>query len=260
MKKRKERMLKIFSLSVICLCLCYAGWEISQYIIHSRGMIVEFPEGEDETYSEYGFPDYKVFNKNWSEKKLGNCDFTIDEKGDFLCCVCSVMAAARKSGESTPDKVNALLCELNGYTENGEIKKSVLNKMAENVKYHNFINASLDDDHVVKSTDDPNTAFDIVKVKKGNDYRWIVIKGIFGKDYWCMDPKEEEDTCLSDYECRIYEWYTVGELKNNVNLEKMEIEEDSLQEIVQKQWRTVIQGDLALVGLQIFFIIIYGEI
>lgn len=258
--KKKVRVKKIFGLSVACLFLCCVGWKISQYIIHSQGVVIGFPEGQDETYSEYGFPHYKVFDKNWSEKKLGNSDSTIGEKGDFLCCVCSVMVAAGKNGESTPDRVNALLCELDGYAKNGEIKKSVLKRMTENVKYHNFINASLEDNQVVKSTDDPNTAFDIVKVKKGNDYRWVVIKGILGNDYWCMDPKEEKDTSLSDYESRIYEWYTVGKLKDNVNLENTEIEEDSLQDIIRNKWRAVIQGDLAYVGLRIFFLIIYGDI
>ena len=45
------------------------------------------------------------------------------------------MAAAEKNDDSTPDKVNALLCELEGYDKDGDMKKDVLKAIAENVKY-----------------------------------------------------------------------------------------------------------------------------
>lgn len=196
--KKKKRMIRIAGLSAAFLLLCHAGWEISQYILHSRGTVVEYPGVEDESdssvYSDYGFPPYKVSDETWSGEKLGDSGWTIGEKGDFLCCVCSVMEASGLNGDITPDKVNALLCELGGYDKDGEVKKGVLKAVAENVKYHNFINPGLGDDKVVRSTADPGTAYDIVRVKKGDDYRWVVIMGIYGKDYWCMDPREKEDT------------------------------------------------------------------
>ena len=181
---------------------------------------------------------------------MGDSGWTIGEKGDFLCCVCSVMAAAGKNGDSTPDKINAIMCEVEGYGKNGDIKKDVLEAIAENVKYHNSIDPALKDNRVVKSTDDPNSAFDIVKVKKGDDYRWVVIKGIYGKDYWCMDPKEEKESYLSDYGSRVYEWYTIGSLQDGVNVNKKESVLERIGEIENRKRKKFI-----IVGLFVLLIV-----
>lgn len=248
MSKRKKRRFIITGIIVALLHLCFTGWKISQYIVHSQGVDIEFPNSKYMiTYSDYGFPRYKVFDKNWSEDRLGDSGWTIGEKGDFLCCVCSVMAAAGKNGDSTPDKINAIMCEVEGYGKNGDIKKDVLEAIAENVKYHNSIDPALKDNRVVKSTDDPNSAFDIVKVKKGDDYRWVVIKGIYGKDYWCMDPKEEKESYLSDYGSRVYEWYTIGSLQDGVNVNKKESVLERIGEIEnRKRKRFIIVGEFVL--------------
>ena len=231
MKSKKQ-----LSIIAVLLLLCLVGWKISQYIIYDRGTEIEIPKKNYiVTYSDYGFPKYKVFDENWSGERLGDSGWTIGEKGDFLCCVCSVMAAVGKNDDSTPDKVNAILCEVGGYGTDGGIKGDVLEAIAENVTYHNFIDSALEDDQVVKSTDDPDTAFDIVKVKKGDEYRWIVIKGIYGKDYWCMDPKEDKDSYLSDYGNRVYEWYTIGRLQDGVNIDKKESVLEKIEEIEKRK-------------------------
>lgn len=234
MTKGKKRRYIIPGIIIVLLLLCFTGWEIS----HSQGTAIEIPVDKDTTCVYWGsFPEYKIFDKIWSEEKLGDSGNTVKEKGDFLCCVCSVIAAAGEDYFITPDKFNVLLCELNGYSKCGDIKKDVLKAIAENVTYHYVIDPALENHEESKDLNDPPVAFDIVKVKKGSDYRWIVIEGFSddGKDYRCMDPKEKTETCLSDYGSRVYEWYTIGRLQDGVNIDKKESVLERIEEIEKRK-------------------------
>lgn len=238
------------------LLLWCIGWQIAQSI-HSRGTLVVVPDGEDTTYREWAsFPSYKVFDEHWNEERLGESVWTIGGRGDFLCCVCSVMAAARGDESITPNKVNTLLNEMDGYDEDGNIKTGVLRKIAKNVRTHYFIDSELEDSGVSKDEFAYNLAYDIVKVKKEDEYRWIVIKGYSkdGKDYRCMDPREEKETVLSDYGSYVYDWYTVGKLREEVDLKKREIEKKPEGEI---WFRGVTRGNWAIISLGILLFAIY---
>ena len=171
MTKNKKRRFRIVSLLIAFLLLCCIGWQIAQSI-HSRVTLVGVPKGEDTSYREWAsFPSYKVFDKLRSGEKLGDSGWTIGEKGDFLCCVCSAMAAAEDNEYITPNRVNDLLNEIEGYDEDGNIKRSVLSKVARNVRYHYFIDSELEDNGVSKDFDNHNVAYDIVRVKKEDEDR-----------------------------------------------------------------------------------------
>lgn len=121
--------------------------------------------------------------------------------------------------------------------------------IAENVTYHYFIDPALENSEESKDLNDPPVAFDIVKVKKGGDFRWIVLEGFSndGKDYRCMDPRETTETCLADYGSRVYEWYTVGKLQDGVNIEKKESVLKRIGEIEnRKRKRFIIVGEFVL--------------
>ena len=246
MSKRKKRRFIIAGIIAVLLLLCFTGWKISL----GRGTAIEIPVDKDTTCVYWGsFPEYKILDRIWCEEKLGDSGITIGEEGDFLCCVCSVIAAAGENYFITPDKVNALLCELYGYSKHGDIKKDVLKAIAENVTYHYFIDAALENSEESKDLNDPPVAFDIVKVKKGGDFRWIVLEGFSndGKDYRCMDPRETTETCLADYGSRVYEWYTVGKLQDGVNIEKKESVLKRIGEIEnRKRKRFIIVGEFVL--------------
>lgn len=217
MSKRKKRRFIIAGIIAVLLLLCFTGWKIS----HGRGTAIEIPVDKDTTCVYWGsFPEYKILDRIWCEEKLGDSGITIGEEGDFLCCVCSVIAAA---GENY--------------------------FIAENVTYHYFIDPALENSEESKDLNDPPVAFDIVKVKKGGDFRWIVLEGFSndGKDYRCMDPRETTETCLADYGSRVYEWYTVGKLQDGVNIEKKESVLKRIGEIEnRKRKRFIIVGEFVL--------------
>ena len=80
-----------------------------------------------------------------------------------------------------------------------------------------------------------------------------MIKGFSkdGNDYRCMDPREEEETVLSDYGSRVYDWYTVGKMREEVDLDKKEIEKESEEEIWY--WGSLgIQNDGMITAMGIF--------
>ena len=91
MSKRKKRRFIIAGIIAVLLLLCFTGWKIS----HGRGTAIEIPVDKDTTCVYWGsFPEYKILDRIWCEEKLGDSGITIGEEGDFLCCVCSVIAAA----------------------------------------------------------------------------------------------------------------------------------------------------------------------
>lgn len=192
------------------------------------GVLVEEPNGTLEEghqiYSDWGDGlRFKVFDERWCEKEIGESGKKIKEYGDFLCCICAVASTADYM-YYTPNRMNTILSELNGYDKNGDINNSILQEVVRNVKLHDTINSELSDEEITRNPMEEDVVYDIIKVKKDGEFRWVVMEGLSedGKHYQCMDPQEKEITYLSDYGNRVYVWYTMGGLQKEIDIDNKE--------------------------------------
>lgn len=223
-----KKKIIIWILAGLCLLaglIWIAGKRIQQNRMHRDGVAVEEPKfGNERAEGSHAFA-YEVSDPGWSGLKMGDTGKTIGEEGDFLCCVCSVMSLADKTtakNKYTPDKLNAVISGIDGYEEDGTFRSGVLKEIAENAKRQKVIVPGLTGQDLVRDPKDPDIVYDIVKVKKDGRYRWVAITGLSKdkKQYQCMDPKEETAVNLSDYDSRVYDWYTLGGLRGDVDLSK----------------------------------------
>ncbi|MCI8793062.1 MAG: hypothetical protein HFG38_09715 [Eubacterium sp.] len=223
-----KKKIIIWILAGLCLLaglIWIAGKRIRQNQMHRDGVAVEEPKfGNERAEGSHAFA-YEVSDQGWSGLKMGDTGKTIGEEGDFLCCVCSVMSLADKTtakNKYTPDKLNAVISGIDGYEEDGTFRSGVLKEIAENAKRQKVIVPGLTGQDLVRDPKDPDIVYDIVKVKKDGRYRWVAITGLSKdkKQYQCMDPKEETAVSLSDYDSRVYDWYTLGGLRGDVDLSK----------------------------------------
>lgn len=226
MSKKKIVLWVLIGLLLLVPVIWITGRRIQINKIHQEGIVVEEPKFGNERSKGRSDFHYKVSDADWKDQVLGDTGLMIAEEGDFLCCVSSVMSMADtttdQKADYTPDKLNNLLNEIDGYEESGAVKGSVLKEIARNVKIHDRIDNRLQGDNLERDPKDSDVVYDIVKVKKDGDDRWIVVTGLSKdkKHYQCIDPKEESVTNLSDYGNRVYEWYTLGGLNSDVDLAK----------------------------------------
>lgn len=225
MTKKKIIIVILAGLCLLAGIIWIAGKRIRQNQMHRDGVAVEEPKfGNERAEGSHAFA-YEVSDPGWSGLKMGDTGKTIGEEGDFLCCVCSVMSLADKTtakNKYTPDKLNAVISGIDGYEEDGTFRSGVLKEIAENAKRQKVIVPGLTGQDLVRDPKDPDIVYDIVKVKKDGRYRWVAITGLSKdkKQYQCMDPKEETAVSLSDYDSRVYDWYTLGGLRGDVDLSK----------------------------------------
>lgn len=225
MSKKKIVLLVLIGLLLLIPAIWIAVRRYQLNKIHQDGVLIEEPKfGNERSGGRKDF-HYQVSDMDWKDQILGDTGKTIEQRGDLLCCVCSVLSMAdknEKKTEYTPDKLNNILSEIDGYEEDGAVRGSVLKEIAENVKYHDRIDTRLQGEKLVRDQKSPDAVYDIVKVKKNGDDRWVVITGLSKdkKKYQCVDPKEESVTYLSDYGNRVYEWYTMGGFDSDVDMAK----------------------------------------
>lgn len=232
--KRLLLMLAVLLIQVIVVWATIKKIEV--YRIHHEGVMMEEPDDHvHHGYIDWYFTQYKVFDKRWSSQELGESGKTIAEYGDFLCCVSIAMSAAEDGmGGYRPDIINKLLCSTDGYDKDGDIKKKTLRKYVQEITWYDDIDPHLKYERKYHTLADffsmnDYSVLDVVKVKKGEDFRWVVVIDITedGKDYICTDPQEEADTTyLSDYGNRVYDRYTMGGFSEDYRSEVDEIADE----------------------------------
>ncbi len=225
MSKKKIMIGILAGLCLLAGIIWIAGIKLQRSRMHRDGIAVEEPRFGNERAEGSSAFAYQLSDPGWSGLKMGDTGETIGKNGSFLCCVCSVMSLADKTtakNKYTPDKLNAVIGGIDGYEEDGVFRSGVLKEIAENVTHHEVMDPSLTGQDLVRDPKDPDIVYDIVKVKKDGRFRWVAVTGLFKdkKQYQCMDPEEETAVSLSDYGSRIYDWYTLGGLRGDVDLSK----------------------------------------
>ena len=159
MSKKKIVLLVLVGLLLLIPVIWIAVRRGQLNKLHQDGVVVEEPKfGNERSDGRKDF-HYKVSKKDWKDQVLGDIGKTIAEKGDFLCCVCNAMSMADTSKDKqisyyTPDKLNNVLSEIDGYEEDGTVKASVLKEIARNAKVHDRIDTRLQADKLVRNPED----------------------------------------------------------------------------------------------------------
>ena len=129
MSKKKIVLLVLIGLLLLIPVIWIAVRRNQLNKIHQDGVLIEGPKfGNERSEGTKDF-HYKVSDKDWRDQILGDTGKTTVRRGDFLCCVCSVLSMTDKKGkktEYTPDKLNHILSEIDGYEEDGAVRGGVL--------------------------------------------------------------------------------------------------------------------------------------
>ncbi len=150
----------------------------------------------------FALPDNAVYysqkNPEWAEDALGNSRYKMSDSGCLVTCL-SCALTMQEIQKISPKELNQLLSANHGYDDDGNLQWNALESLTDT-------EISLEDTDISELLKQHIYPAVRVRMQGAGSWHYILIIGSDTKQYFCIDPMNQENqpVSLSEYGNRIY--------------------------------------------------------
>lgn len=193
MKNKKATLIK---LTILVIGIAVAA--ISLFCFRVRHGVVVKPDRSEVITKEV--IAYRQDDDRWAKETLGDSSFTMKSSGCLVSCIASAVSMGGAE-VVTPGELNAIFSEHNVYDSEGNIQWAAIESIG---GYSVNVYSTVDEQDIYQCLTEGHYPIVRVRVNGLGNWHYVLVVGLEGQDYVCMDPLKDELTKLSQYLSRVY--------------------------------------------------------
>ena len=189
----KKRRLTICIICVVFVVLIGCGFVMLRF----RGSYAVSVKEEAVPASEIIL--YRQDDKRWADETLGDSSYTMEKSGCLVSCIASAVTMTKE--KKTPGTLNEEFSAHKVFDAEGNILWDALRNTGEyEVDVFNEVTGEL----LTECLKDGRYPIVRVRMQGLGNFHYVLIVKAENREFYCMDPLEDELTKLSKYGNRIY--------------------------------------------------------